>query len=354
MGVVAIGESGNEIMGAGQLTGMDHFLVGGFGVAPAQIVFDGAAKEQILLQNHGNLVTESMDIVIPHIHTAHLYAAFGGIVQTGDQLHQSGFTGACAAQNAHGHAGANVQIHLIQRILCGSTGVPEGNIFKGNRAVFHFVDRVFRIFQSRFFRQQLISAAHGRTAHGEHDEHHRHHHQTCEDLTGVGEHGGQLTGGQTAAAYDQFCAQIGNDDHTGVYGQLHSGAVESHDPLCLHEILINGFGGLGELLHFLILTDKGFDHTDTVEVLLGHIVQLIVGLKHPLKNGMHQTNQQNQHHRQQRQHHAEHQTQLHADAECHNQRHHQHHRGAEDHADAHLEGHLQGSHVGGQTGDDGR
>ena len=81
----------NELVGLGQLAGFQHLLVGGVGIAPAQVVFDGAAEQHVFLQHDGHVVAQGLQIVLAHIHAAYLYAALGGVVQPGNQLNQRGF-----------------------------------------------------------------------------------------------------------------------------------------------------------------------------------------------------------------------------------------------------------------------
>ena len=107
-GIVAVGELGNKIVGAGQLTGVDQLLVGGVQVAPTQIFFNGAGKQHVLLQHHRHLAAQGIQIVFTHVYPTHLYGAFGGIVQPGDQLDQGGLAAAGAADDPHRLAGRNL------------------------------------------------------------------------------------------------------------------------------------------------------------------------------------------------------------------------------------------------------
>ena len=101
-------EGFDEFVGAGQLAGVDQLLVGGVGIAPAEVFLDGAGEQHILLQHHGHIIPEHLQVILPHIDAAHLQHALGNIVKAGDQLHQGGFAGAGAAQDAHGGAGGNM------------------------------------------------------------------------------------------------------------------------------------------------------------------------------------------------------------------------------------------------------
>ena len=54
-GIVAVGERGDKVVGAGKLTGMDQFFIGSLRIAPAQIFLDRTGEENVLLQHHGTL-----------------------------------------------------------------------------------------------------------------------------------------------------------------------------------------------------------------------------------------------------------------------------------------------------------
>src|SRR5699024_5163135 len=80
-GVVFLGELLDELVGLGQAAGLLHLGVGGVGVAPAQVVLDGAREQHVLLQHHGHLVAQGLQVVLAHVYAAHLHAAFGDVVQ---------------------------------------------------------------------------------------------------------------------------------------------------------------------------------------------------------------------------------------------------------------------------------
>ncbi len=177
MGIIAVGEGADEFVGAGELAGVDELLIGGVGVAPAEVLLDGAGEEDVLLQHHGHRVPEGADVVVPNVHAAHLHAALGDVVEPGDELDQGGFAGAGAAQDAHGHAGPDVQAHMVQGVAAGFLGIAEGHVFKVNGAVLHFGDGGLGIVQSGLLSQNLAGPAKGRSGHGQHDHHHGYHHQ---------------------------------------------------------------------------------------------------------------------------------------------------------------------------------
>jgi hypothetical protein len=87
-------------VGLSQLAGLDHLIIRGVAVAPAEIVLDRAGEQQILLEHHSHLIAESVEIVVPDVHAADPDRALGDVVETGDELDESGLGGAGAADYA--------------------------------------------------------------------------------------------------------------------------------------------------------------------------------------------------------------------------------------------------------------
>ena len=90
-----------------------------------------------------------------------------------------------------------------------------------------------------------------------------------------------------------------------------------------------------------------------MDILLHHVVQLVIGAEHPVKDLEHHRHQAQQHRHQYRNGHAVHKAQPYADAHGGNQGQNEHHGAADGHADHHLEGHLQIGHIRGKPRDDG-
>ena len=95
--IILVGEGLNELISLCLAAGMEHFLVRGIFVAPAEIVLDGAGEEHVLLQYDGNLVAQCFQIIVTHIVAAHANLAIGYVIQPGNQVDQRGFGAACSA-----------------------------------------------------------------------------------------------------------------------------------------------------------------------------------------------------------------------------------------------------------------
>ena len=103
----------------------------------------------------------------------------------------------------------------------------------------------------------------------------------------------------------------------------------------------------------MLLLIEGFDYADAAHIFLHNGVERIIGLEHPLKDGMHRAHDHAQQHAQHRDHRQENQRDLCADAEGYDHREQQHERSADRHAQQHLVSVLHIGHVRGQARDDG-
>ena len=82
--MVSVGHAVNELVGAGRLTGPFTFFLRGVGIAPAQVIQDGAGEQGIFLQDHGNLISQNLRVVISHVHSAYADGPLVHIVEPAD------------------------------------------------------------------------------------------------------------------------------------------------------------------------------------------------------------------------------------------------------------------------------
>ncbi len=98
---VAVGERVYKLLRARLTRGKPKLFVGGVLVAPAQIFRNRAGKQHVFLQNHCNLVTKSIHIVIFYVLSADLYRTACCVVQSWNKRHKRGFARARRADNAY-------------------------------------------------------------------------------------------------------------------------------------------------------------------------------------------------------------------------------------------------------------
>ena len=85
--VVLIGEFLNESIGLRELRGMANLFIGGVRVAPAQVFGNSAGEQHVLLQHHGHLIAQRLNVIVAHVHAADLERARAHVVESRHQLH---------------------------------------------------------------------------------------------------------------------------------------------------------------------------------------------------------------------------------------------------------------------------
>ena len=68
VGVVAIGHFFDELIGAGQTAGPLALGQSGVLIAPAEVFQDRPGKEYVLLQDHGDFVSQRLQVILPYVH----------------------------------------------------------------------------------------------------------------------------------------------------------------------------------------------------------------------------------------------------------------------------------------------
>ena len=81
---------------------LPQILVRGIFPAPFQIVSDRAFEKSCLLWNNADSGAEITSGVIFNILTIQQNSSFAGIIESGDQIYQSGFSASCTTDNTYG------------------------------------------------------------------------------------------------------------------------------------------------------------------------------------------------------------------------------------------------------------
>ncbi len=66
-----VGEGHDKVIGLGVLGRLDHVLLGGVGVAPQQVLPDGAGEEHVGLEHHADAPPQLLQGIVPHVHPVH-------------------------------------------------------------------------------------------------------------------------------------------------------------------------------------------------------------------------------------------------------------------------------------------
>ena len=356
LGLIAFGEGGDEIVGAGRFGRRLDLLPGGVGLAPAQVVFDGAGKEQVVLEHHGHAVPQVGHAILPHVPARHQHLAGGDVVEPGDELHQSGLGGTGAAQDAHGHAAFYLEIDIGQgqvlRVLAvGKVHVAEfhGTVLRQGRDL---ARGEFLVPDVRHLVQAFADTLDGGAGDDQQDEDHGQHHQGHQDLADVGDEGDEVAG-EHGAGDDLLAAEPQHGHDAGVGGGHHDRSVADDDPLRPHLGVAHLIGGVAEDLALVVFPHEGFDEADAHQALLHRAVHVVVDAQHLLEAGMGRPGHAEEDYGQHGDGHQEDRGQAGVGGHHHDGGRHQHEGGPHHDADAHHEGHLGVVHVHREPGDEG-
>ena len=115
--IVPLGLGQHKVMGLRRLTSRHNLLVRGVFLTPADILLNGATKKHVLLQHHANHLPQSGQVVLTHIHPVNEHLPLGGVIQPGDQVHQTALAAAGATHNTDDLAGLGGKADMLQNIV---------------------------------------------------------------------------------------------------------------------------------------------------------------------------------------------------------------------------------------------
>ena len=267
-GIVALGEAEDEVVGVGGLGGRDHLGTGRLGIGVADVVHDGAAEDVDLLGYDGHVAAEGVHLDILDVHAVNGDGAADGVVHTGDEVGNGGFTRAGVSHQTHvvalldgegdilqnGTVGAVVEVHVVEYDLAfngfqtdgvGSLG-NLGNLIQhlehthgGVHGVGHHIGEVGKEVQG--------AEDHARVAHV---------HRQLTVGHGLAHHLNARKAPHGVAGSRHQDGDDGEDEHSYLLG-AEVGVVE------LGGVLIEA-AGLG------ILLGKGLDHADARQGVVHH------------------------------------------------------------------------------------
>ncbi len=130
LGVVAVGLGHDEGVGVGRLRGLHDLLEAGAGPAVADVLGDGPAEQERLLEHDADLPAQVLEADLPEVHAVDLDDAVVHVVESGDQVHGGGLAHAGLAHQADHLPRRHVEVDLLEHGL--ALVVAEGDLPEGH------------------------------------------------------------------------------------------------------------------------------------------------------------------------------------------------------------------------------
>ena len=148
--------------------------------------------------------------------------------------------------------------------------VAEIHMVKDNAAVRHLITRIFGVDQVGFLIEYLGNTLRARNTHRHHNENHRNHHQVHQDRHTVGQKACKLTccKFRIVRSDNQLRAKPTDQKDTGVYRNLHDGAVVRYRFLRFYKHIVNTVARRLEFILLMVFAHIRFDHADGRHILL--------------------------------------------------------------------------------------
>ena len=153
-GVEAVRTVLDDRVGLGDFQHAPQLFVRGVGIAPEQVVADGAAEEGVLLQDDRDLLAQRFQVIAFDGVAADDQLASLFVVKSGQELDQGGLAGAGGTNDRERFALVDFQADARQ-VLVDAAFVLEGEVADREGAVVHLVDWVGRIVELGLFFQNF-------------------------------------------------------------------------------------------------------------------------------------------------------------------------------------------------------
>ena len=94
-----------------------YFLVGGFGVAPADILLDSFREQLALLKNKAYFMAEVVQLIILDVYAVNEHFALDCVIETRNQAYKGGLAAAGRAEYRYGLALVHFEIQRFRSEL---------------------------------------------------------------------------------------------------------------------------------------------------------------------------------------------------------------------------------------------
>ena len=213
---------------------------------------------------------------------AHVNGSRCHVIQTADQIDQTGLRAARAAQDPYRLACPDLQTDVMQHrivfiIIIGKVHIAELDVTRR-----HFIDRIDRISQITFFIQHFADPSGTGNTHTHHDKDHGYHHQAHQNIHAVSHQTHQLARRQFTL-YDHLRSHPADQQDAGVDRKLHDRHIQDDVLLRLNEDIVDGLAGPLQLGSLVLFPHVSLHHTDGADILLHGSIQLVVFRKSHLE-----------------------------------------------------------------------
>ena len=290
--------------GLGGFQRRPQLVVGGIGIAPAQVLPDGALEQHRFLGNQPHGLAQGLRIIAVYLHPIQQHLPRQDVVQPGNQIHQGGLTRTGAADDADGLAGHGMEADVLQR------GIGRAAVLGRHIPEFHLSLQAACIQSARLLvafqlqnRRHPVGTGQG---FGDGDNQVGHLDQLHQNLGHIVIQGNHQALGQDAVLnlngpypHQQHHCQV--DDHVGQ--RIH----QRRNPACGKLAGSEGFRLTAESVHLIRFLAESPQHPHAGQVLPGgggHAVQRPL---HPTVHGHGNQHQAEHNHAQHRNHAGEYQ-----------------------------------------------
>src|SRR5829696_144536 len=116
-GLVPIFEVHDEVVGVGCFGGLDNLLRSSVQLAVGDVLLDGRAKEDRVLEDDPDLLAQGLELVVLYVSPIDPNCAASGFVEAEDKADQGGLAGSRSADQRHPLAGKDVEGNAFEDIV---------------------------------------------------------------------------------------------------------------------------------------------------------------------------------------------------------------------------------------------
>src|SRR5699024_3946825 len=134
IGLEAVGHGHDIVVDFRPLCRLHDLLLGGVRLAVADVVVDGAGKEEYVLLDDADVLAQGLLGEVAHVGAVHQNATPGDIIEAGDELAQGGLAAPGGAYHRHRLSPGDVDGHVVQHglpVLVGERDVVHQNVSLG-------------------------------------------------------------------------------------------------------------------------------------------------------------------------------------------------------------------------------